>query len=557
MRGASRINARKARVGDAFLIGGFALVAMLFFILQGERWQWHNPDGMRWIAAALTLLAWMGLVGWLRFRRQRAGVEAGAAQIFSRPEVSSAITLPKVADSEILVVHASQSGFAEQLAAQTLQSLSDGGVTARSVCIEALDQEALRAMDRVIFIASTTGEGDPPDVAVAFERVTMRVPAELSHLRVGLLALGDRDYDEFCGFGRRLWHWLQISSAQPLFDPVEVDRGDAAALRHWQHQLAIISGSGDLADWETPDYQASTLVERRLLNPGSLGAACFHLALQPRQHGLSWKAGDLVEIGPCHDADTVSAWLAETDFDGDGVVTNRNGQSSLAVLLSRCRLPPTEEISGLGQQALASVLQPLPHREYSIASIPDDGALHLLVREVRGAQGPGIGSAWLCRHAPIGADIALRVRSNPNFHAPVDARPLILIGNGTGLAALRSVIKARVACGHHRNWLLFGERQMARDFYYREEIDKWLLTGELERADFAWSRDQSERIYVQQRLREVARDLMRWVDVGAAIHVCGSLQGMAPGVDLALRDVLGAPRVEQLREEGRYRRDVY
>jgi sulfite reductase (NADPH) flavoprotein alpha-component len=105
--------------------------------------------------------------------------------------------------------------------------------------------------------------------------------------------------------------------------------------------------------------------------------------------------------------------------------------------------------------------------------------------------------------------------------------------------------------------LLFGERQVACDFYYREQIEQWLANAQLERADFAWSRDQPERVYVQQRLREAADDVRHWVDAGAAIYVCGSLAGMAPAVDAVLRDVLGTAQVEQLRAAGRYRRDVY
>lgn len=123
--------------------------------------------------------------------------------------------------------------------------------------------------------------------------------------------------------------------------------------------------------------------------------------------------------------------------------------------------------------------------------------------------------------------------------------------------ALRALLKARIAAGHRRNWLLFGERHAAHDGFYREEIERWLAGGWIERTDFAWSRDQAERIHVQQRLREAAGELRRWVDAGAAIYVCGSLDGLAPGVDAVLRDVLGDAEVGQLRAQGRYRRDVY
>ena len=134
---------------------------------------------------------------------------------------------------------------------------------------------------------------------------------------------------------------------------------------------------------------------------------------------------------------------------------------------------------------------------------------------------------------------------------------MILLGNGTGLAGLRSLLKARIANGQQRNWLLFGERNAAHDFYCRDELQGWLASGDLARLDLAFSRDQAQKVYVQDRLRESAEQVRQWLDQGAAIYICGSLQGMAAGVDQALIDMLGAEAVELLIEQGRYRRDVY
>jgi sulfite reductase (NADPH) flavoprotein alpha-component len=170
---------------------------------------------------------------------------------------------------------------------------------------------------------------------------------------------------------------------------------------------------------------------------------------------------------------------------------------------------------------------------------------------------PGIGSGWLCDYAPIGGEIALRLRSNPNFHAPDPARPMLLIGNGTGIAGLRALLKARIAAGAYHNWLLFGERNADRDFFYGDEIRRWQSQGFLQRVDLAFSRDQEQRIYVQHKLQAAGESLHKWVDAGAAVYVCGSLSGMAPGVDAVLRAVLGDERIEQMMAEGLYRRDVY
>jgi sulfite reductase (NADPH) flavoprotein alpha-component len=134
---------------------------------------------------------------------------------------------------------------------------------------------------------------------------------------------------------------------------------------------------------------------------------------------------------------------------------------------------------------------------------------------------------------------------------------VILIGNGTGLAGLRSLLKARIVAGHTANWLLFGERNAAHDFYCQAELQGWLATGDLARLDLAFSRDQAGKVYVQDRLRESAEQLREWLVAGAAIYVCGSLEGMAAGVDAVLHELLGEATVSTLREEGRYRRDVY
>jgi len=122
---------------------------------------------------------------------------------------------------------------------------------------------------------------------------------------------------------------------------------------------------------------------------------------------------------------------------------------------------------------------------------------------------------------------------------------------------LRGHLRARIGSGQRRNWLLFGERERAHDFLYREEIEQWMQDDMLSRVDIAFSRDQAERIYVQDKLRQAADMLKAWLDEGAVLYVCGSLDGMAAGVDAALADLLGEAALEDLIAQGRYRRDVY
>jgi sulfite reductase (NADPH) flavoprotein alpha-component len=393
----------------------------------------------------------------------------------------------------------------------------------------------------------------------SFARTMKGGRQSLAGLNFGLLALGDRSYRRFCGFGRDFDRWLRQQGAQPLFDRVEVDNGDAGALRHWQGHLGRLADKAELPDWEAPRYQAWRLSARQLSNPGSTGWPCYRIELTPPAGtALDWQAGDIAEIGPQHAGDDVTAFLEAAGLDGAEPVNWNGVRQPLAEAVAGAILPTLGTTRTFTAQEVADLLRPLPHREYSIASLPADGHIALLVRRMRTSEGrPGLGSAWLTELASLDADIAVRVRANPSFRPAPDDRPLLLIGNGTGIAGLRSHLKDRARQERQRNWLIFGERQREHDFHYGEEIMAWQAGGMIERLDLAFSRDQEAKVYVQHRLRDAAEDVRAWIGAGAGILVCGSLEGMAPDVDAALAEILGAETLERLATEGRYRRDVY
>ncbi len=456
-----------------------------------------------------------------------------------------------------LIGFASQSGFAEQLAWQTAGQLQAAGLPVKVQPLGSVSEEDLRQSEHALFVVSTFGDGEAPDSARGFERSVLGRDLSLQGLNYSVLALGDRQYQHFCGFARRLHFWLTHQGGNALFAPVEVDSGDQEALLHWQHQLGQITGHAPAA-WASAHYESWTLSRRTLLNPDSSGTGVYLLGLNPPAP-RDWLAGDLVEILPRH-----CPWAVEHFLDGLGIAgTDEVLVDGLArpleqVLASRQLPDNRSHLVGLHAQALVEALVPVGMREYSIASIASDGVLELIVRQERHPDcSLGLGSGWLTEHAPLGAAISLRLRRNSGFHLPTEPVPMILLGNGTGLAGLRSLLKARIADGQQRNWLLFGERNIAHDYHCQDELQGWLASGDLALLDLAFSRDQDEKIYVQDRLRESADVLRKWLAEGAAIYVCGSLQGMAAGVDQVLVDVLGSEAVQRLIEQGRYRRDVY
>lgn len=454
-----------------------------------------------------------------------------------------------------LIVYASQTGTAEQLAWRTATSLQEAHQPVTVKAIQELQITDLKNNTQILFVASTYGTGDAPDLSSNFVKKIMSQSLDLSHLRYAVLALGSKEYpDSYCDFGHRLAAWLQRNQTHALFDTIEVDNANPADVQRWNQALAQVTQLELQSMQIDKTFDTWRLQQRDLLNPNSLGTPAFNIELVP-QHEAHWAAGDIAEIQPENSTVRIQDFLKQHQLDANTIIAD--GQQTLAHALAYKDLTaPIQTFKTIDE--LLAQLAPLPSREYSIASIPSQQVLRLVVRQKFDAQGElGLGSGWLTAHAAIGQNIALRIRNNPSFHLIDDDRPIICIGNGTGLAGLMSLLHARNRLNYNQNWLFFGERQQAHDYFYQRTIEAWQSTGVLQRLDLAFSRDQADKVYIHHKLREQAEDLKRWVEQGAVIYVCGSIQGMASDVDQALKDILGETQLEQLRQHGRYRRDVY
>lgn len=490
----------------------------------------------RELCAALACAAWLVLCipAWQHYRqRQRC---------------------PALPSDAIWLAYASQGGQARQLAERSLAQLQAGGCRAVLVSLDRLRPQQLSQARQLLLLASTYGEGEAPDTAQRFAQQLDRQSRSLAGLEYAVLALGDRRYQHFCAFGRRLDQRLQQLGAQPLQACLDLDRGDPAVLRQWQQLLSRLAGHAPFSDWQAPDYQPVQLLQRHCLNPGSSASPAFQLRLQipPGSH---WQAGDILEVGPCHAPAQIDALLRQLGLDGEQVQADGH---SLHWHLSRRQLPAPEQLADCRSPADLMALPRLAHRDYSLASLPADGCLELLVRLHQYGDGKlGCASGWLCRHAEVASLLDVRLRANPGFQLPPDSGPLILIGNGTGLAGLLAHLREREQRGQAGHWLLFGERQAAHDLFYAEQLQAWQRSGHLARLDLAFSRDQDSPMYVQHRLREAADDLRLWLQRGASLLVCGSLQGMGEEIEALLHGLLGDQQVQALRLAGRYRRDLY
>lgn len=383
----------------------------------------------------------------------------------------------------------------------------------------------------------------------------MQQSLDLAHLKYAVLALGSKEYpDSYCRFGYVVDAWLKQCKAQALFDLVEVDNANNEDIQRWNQALSVVTQHELHAMNIEKVFDQWTLTERKLLNPNSLGNAAYNIELRA-PYDITWHAGDIAEIQPANSLIEIQNFLIKYQIPAQAEIKSLNLTIEQALWNKNLRIE-IDQIDDL--ETLVAQLPTLPTREYSIASIPSQQLLRLVVRQKYDANGElGLGSGWLTEFAQLKQTIALRIRTNESFHLIDDNRPIICIGNGTGIAGLMSLLQQRNRQNYTANWLIFGERQHQCDFFYEETIQAWLNMGSLQRLDLAFSRDQEQRRYVQDVLREHADELKNWIEQGAVIYVCGSIEGMATGVDQALNDILGEEAVDELRQIQRYRRDVY
>jgi len=226
-------------------------------------------------------------------------------------------------------------------------------------------------------------------------------------------------------------------------------------------------------------------------------------------------------------------------------------------------------------EAFIEALEPLQPRLYSISSSHNatPGKLSLTVDCVRYVVGKrkrlGVASTFLAERINPGDEVKVYVQKAHAFGLPQDAKtPIIMIGPGTGIAPFRAFLLDRKATGAAgKNWLFFGHQRSDCDFFYRDELNAMKTSGLLTRLSLAWSRDGEKKFYVQDRMREVGRELWSWLADGANVYICGDAKRMAKDVERALVDIVaqfGARSTDEaiafvgdLKKKGRFQQDVY
>ena len=450
------------------------------------------------------------------------------------------------------------------------------------------------------------GDSSYPQFCAVGQRIDARL-AELGARRVAEVANADLDVETVSV----PWTANAVTAAQELLRPAPPLATASLATVVPLRPHAVPQAHGR----ERP-FAAELLANQRITGRGS-ARDIRHLELSLEGSGLHYEPGDALGVWPRNPPALVDALLAALEFDGDAPVAHAGVELPLRVWLSGKR-----EITRLSRPFIAShaahagddaldralapenaaqlakllgesqlidllratpaawtaedfvaALRPLQPRMYSIASsrkaVGEEA--HLTLAHVEYDNGHGLrwgAASHFLASREEGARAEVFIEANERFRLPADgARDIVMIGPGTGVAPFRGFVQERRETNASgRNWLLFGNSHARSEFLYQTEWQQALKEGALHRLDLAFSRDQAEKIYVQDRLREHGRELYAWLENGAHVYVCGAL-AMGKDVHAALLDVVARERsvdaeaaaeyVATLQAQGRYARDVY
>lgn len=537
---------------------------------------------------------------------QRAWLNGFLAGILSQgqggaPAMGSAV--PAVEKLPLLIAYGSQSGNAESLAKKLAKEAAGRGFAARAAGLDSLQPASLAAEKNVLIVTSTWGEGEMPDNAVSFwDGLNQNGSSpKLDGMRYSVLALGDMNYaDTFCLAGRKLDERLEQLGASRIHPRVDCDVEFDELAKTWSEGVfKSLESSGpspaaapapvaspppvqeESAGYSKKNPFPAPLIGNLELNQQGSSKDTRHIAFSLKGSGLVYETGDALGVFTQNCPEVVDAIMTAHQLDPEARVPLPDGsEAPLKTALQtsyevRNLLGVTPEKLPSSAAEFVGTLRKLQPRLYSIASSPKahPDEVHLCVGAVRyekdGLAHKGVCSTFLADRLAIGSTTGVFVHTAKHFRVPADAtKPMIMVGPGTGIAPFRAFLEEREATGAPgKNWLFFGDQKESTDFLYRSQIQGWHKSGFLTRLDLAFSRDQSEKIYVQTRMLENAAELWRWLEEGAHFYVCGDASRMAKDVDAALHTIIqqqggksadeAAAYVADLKKTKRYARDVY
>jgi sulfite reductase (NADPH) flavoprotein alpha-component len=564
-------------------------------------------DSLNRVVGTATPIQRAWLAGFL------AGLDAQQAADFGGAIAPDAA--PQKAEP-LTVLYATESGNSEKLAGDVAKAARKLGFKPTLVDMADLELALLKDVKRLIIIAATWGEGEPPGRAVhAYKTLMSDAAPRLDGIEFGVLALGDTAYAEFCAIGKALDARLEALGAKRVADRVDCDLDFAAPAAKWiEGTLKVLAPEAkpdekviavDFSAKAAPnlDVVDAEVTETINLNSSRSDKETYHLELRFDGPAPAYKPGDSLDLyaenDPAYvdalltaarvrdpvvradfiksrDVTTLSLKTLETyaGFDQRYVKELLDAGTAKTWIVGRQLIDLVQEFPvALDAEKLRALTRPLSPRAYSIASSRSEvgDEAHLLISKVayttHNRARKGVASTYAAC-LKKGARVRVKLKPNRHFALPASDRDIIMVGPGTGVAPFRSFVQERRAAkAKGRNWLFFGDRRFTHDFLYQTEWQDALKDGGLTRMDVAFSRDAPEKIYVQHRIWEKRRDVVAWLDGGASLYVCGDAKQMAKDVRATLVRAYADVRslspeaadaaVASLERDKRYQQDVY
>ena len=529
------------------------------------------------------------------------------------------------------ILFGTQTGNSEAIAEDMSKIANEAGFRAKVNSLDNITMDILGNMENVAIITSTYGEGEMPDNAQLFwDALSANTAPNLSNIKYSVLALGDTGYEEFCHAGKLIDTRFEQLGATRIQDRVDCDvdyeelseKWTSSLIAKWKPEVQVIkeksNDQSNLKEYNRKNPYSAKLLSNRMLSGVNSNKEIMHYEIDLGDSGLKYEVGDSLSIFPTNKEDLVKKIIDRLGVEFDFVPVGYENDIKTLLTEKFEILTPTKRLieyiaKNTNDKKLKSIidhtnnnkelenykwgmdvldfmninpnfkiditdflglLKSLQHRTYSISSSLNKvkNEVHLTVSSVRWKRDSrnynGVCSTFLADDCTPGDNIKVFFTPNKSFRLPDDNKDIIMIGPGTGIAPFRAFLQEReYRNSSGKNWLFFGDQTKNDDFIYKNELEDFISSGVLNKLDLAFSRDQKNKIYVQNVMYENKNEFYNWLESGAYLYICGDANRMAKDVeDMIIKIIMECSNISfdaafeylnNLKREKRYLRDVY
>jgi sulfite reductase (NADPH) flavoprotein alpha-component len=517
--------------------------------------------------------------------------------------------------TKVAMCYGTETGNAKKIALQFTQRSKQSGITVNCSNLDQYRFTDLEKESLFLAIVSTQGEGEPPESARKFFSWIFQENPDLSKVKYSILALGDTAYPLYCKAGEDLDKRFEELGATRIVAMQKCDIDYEEPANEWFEQISafwnnqqkkpvtVLTNTSSSQKHSGKTIYSGKIQSHINLNDTGSSKSTYHIELTTEE-AIAYEPGDAIAIVPDNGDAVVEKIIRLSGIDPNLIIETSKAKDSVRNLLlhklnicyllsnvikkyatlTEQEIPETRmDLADLLRiyppanpdqfKEFLSVLPSIAPRLYSVSSSPRvrENEVHLTVSKHRflaqGDQRFGLCSTFL-GDLPIGSIVHFYVHRNRAFKLPEPGKDIIMIGPGTGVAPFRSFLADRDASGAKgKNWFFFGEQHFETDFLYQTEMQQYLQTGVLQKISLAFSRDQAEKIYVQDKMLEQAVDFYNWISNGASVYISGTKDPMSKDVEKAILHIIETQGnksaaeanefLENLKKEGRYQKDVY